>query len=1175
VTDTAIPGPAPTALASPYKGLTYYSEHDAAYFFGRESETEIIIANLMASRLTLLYGESGVGKSSVLHAGAMRRLHEIARENIADFGRPEFVAVSFRSWQNDPIAGLREAIRSAVGDLLPDTEPVERNERLDQELFEWCDRVDGDLIIVLDQFEEYFLYHANEGAPGTFFVEFPRLLNRGDLRVNFLIGIREDGLAKLDAFKGRVPNLFDNYLRIDHLSLKAAHAAIERPIERWNELHPAETDVAVEEGLIEAVLDQVRAGQFFIGTGGAGTAVESKNGKGNVIETPFLQLVMTRLWEEELGAGSQVLRRETLERLGGAERIVRTHLDRVMGSLPADEQDLAADIFRQLVTPSGTKIAHALPDLAEYAERPESDLLPVIDHLSSSDIRVLRPVAPPPDQPGGLRYEIFHDVLAAAILDWRARWVQAERERELAASLEEQERERKLAEEQAARERRRARTFRAVAGIALVAAAVAALLGVWAFRQKDRAERQRATARSQELAAESTTQLGLEPRLSLALALAAMDEKPTAQAEQALRVALSEARVRVLLRGHANWVNTARFSPDGRLLLTGSDDKTARIWDAQTGTLRKVLRGQSGLVNWADWSGDGTRVVTGGDTTARIWRWRTSAPPRILRVGSTVVSATFGGPRGEYVATASFDDMARIFNARTGKLLWKQAVPNLHTARFDSSGLRLVTASVLPDDRARVYEWQNPKSKPVVVNAKDPDLGRQPQTDAINAVVFSADGTKIATASEDKSVAVWSARTGEKLSQVYGPKDAVLGIAMSPNGRFVAGASRDGAIYLWDWQGENRIARILGHTDLVSDVSFSPDGRTLASASGDRTARLWAMPPLQTLPHTQPVTWASWSPDGKLVATATNHCESGLCYGHIWNPKTGETIHDLVKHTDWLTGTAFSRDGRYVATSSDDQTARVWSVQSGKQVSLLKGHDDWVESVDFNPDGRLLLSSSLDGTARIWNWRTRKTVATLHEPGDEILERASFSPDGRYVLTTSGSPHDYTARVWDWRRSATKAVRVLKGHTGAVNGGSWSRDGRYVVTASSDRTARVWNWRQGVNMAVLSGQSGTLKDASFSPDGRYVATSSADGSARIWDWRAANALTQIKWHLDLVHSIEFSPDGSKVLTSSDDWSADISPCETCGSIESLILTARQRVQRSVTPDELDVLLRKK
>jgi WD40 repeat protein len=144
-----------------------------------------------------------------------------------------------------------------------------------------------------------------------------------------------------------------------------------------------------------------------------------------------------------------------------------------------------------------------------------------------------------------------------------------------------------------------------------------------------------------------------------------------------------------------------------------------------------------------------------------------------------------------------------------------------------------------------------------------------------------------------------------------------------------------------------------------------------------------------------------------------------------------------------------------------------------------------------------------------------------------------------------------------------------------VNGGSWSRDGRYVVTASSDRTARVWNWRQGVTVAVLSGQSGTLKDASFSPDGRYVATSSADGSARIWDWREENALTQIKWHPDLVHSIRFSPDGSKVLTSSDDWSADISPCETCGSIESLILTARQRVQRSVMPAELDVLLRKK
>src|SRR5919204_1352996 len=868
------------ALATPYKGLTYYSEEDAAFFFGRESETEIITANLMASRLTLLYGESGVGKSSVLHAGAMRRLHQTARQNIEDFGQPEFVAVSFRSWQNDPIAGLRDAIRTAVADVLPDVHPVEPKERLDEELFEWCARVEGDLILVFDQFEEYFLYHPNESEPGTFFAEFPRSLNRGDLRVSFLIGIREDGLAKLDAFKGRIPNLFDNYLRIDHLSLKAARAAIEKPIEQWNKLHPDREDVTIEEDLVDAVLEQVRAGQFFLGTGGAGTAVESKNGRGNVIETPFLQLVMTRLWEEELGDGSHVLRKETLERLGGAERIVRTHLDRVMGALPPEEQDLAADIFRQLVTPSGTKIAHALPDLAEYAERPESDLVPVIDHLSSSDVRVLRPVAPPPDQPGGLRYEIFHDVLAAAILDWRSRWRQAEVERELEESRKEQE-----------RERRRARTFRAVAAIAVLVAGIAVLLGIWAFNQKNEAVKQKhaartqaLAARSQELAATSTAQLTLEPRLSVPLGLGATlagiaaqpsdaGQLATKSGAQALRISLSESRVRAVLRGHKNWVNTARFSPDGRYVLTAADDKTVRIWESATGAQVKSLPYPGGLVNYAVWSPDGNLVVAGGGKGAIVWHWRTGKIVGHVRTPDVVIGVASGGPQGEYVAAASFDDVARIWDLRIGKLLWKKEIPHLHSVALDRAGRRLLTGSGLGDQLGRIFLWQHPKQKPVIVNAPDAD-GTHPQRDALNSAVFSADGRYVITGSEDKSVAVWDASTGAKLSQLYGPKDAVMGVSMSPNDKFVAAASRDGAIYLFDWYAEDRIAKILGHTDIVADANFSPDGSLIVSASGDRTARIWKVPPVLTLSHKQPVKWAAWSPNSKRIVTASTETEN-------------------------------------------------------------------------------------------------------------------------------------------------------------------------------------------------------------------------------------------------------------------------------------------------------------
>jgi hypothetical protein len=278
----------------------------------------------------------------------------------------------------------------------------------------------GELILILDQFEEYFLYHSQEDGVGTFAVEFPRVVNRTNLRASFLISTREDALAKLDRFKGRIPNLFDNYLRIEHLDREAARDAIVKPLEEYNRRTTPNYAVSIEPTLVDTVLSQVKAGQVMMGDAGRGAlgAVAA----GERIETPYLQLVMMRLWDEERRANSQVLRMATLTRLGGAERIVRTHLDAAMNNLPSSDRQVAARIFRFLVTPSGSKIAHTAPDLAAYAELPLKSITPCLDKLSSGDVRILRPVTPPPDQPQVARYEIFHDVLAAAILDWRERY---------------------------------------------------------------------------------------------------------------------------------------------------------------------------------------------------------------------------------------------------------------------------------------------------------------------------------------------------------------------------------------------------------------------------------------------------------------------------------------------------------------------------------------------------------------------------------------------------------------------------------------------------------------------------------------------------------------------------------------------------------------------------------
>lgn len=411
----------PRLPEGPYKGLMPYAERDAALFFGREAEQEIIAANLQAYRLTLLYGESGVGKSSVLRAGVAHHLRQLSDRNLAARGTRDLVVAVCASWRDDPVATIDEGIRAAVrGDGV--AAPGHAGSLLER-LRRWTDVLESELLIICDQFEDYFLYHPVDSPGNRFDDEFAQAINAPDLQANVLIAVREDALARLDRFKGRIPRLFENYLRIRPLDRDAARAAIEMPIARFNALQPPGTPpMTIDPDLTLAVLDQVRTGQLSLDSAGAGTKISGLEGADDGrIEAPYLQLVMTRVWREARKENTARLQRDTLDRLGGARRIVRTHLDDVMGALTVAEQRAAARAMRYLVAPSGAKIAHSLADLADYADVPRDQLEAIAQKLSSGDIRILRPVVAPGDHGAPPRYEIFHDVLAPAVLDWRQR----------------------------------------------------------------------------------------------------------------------------------------------------------------------------------------------------------------------------------------------------------------------------------------------------------------------------------------------------------------------------------------------------------------------------------------------------------------------------------------------------------------------------------------------------------------------------------------------------------------------------------------------------------------------------------------------------------------------------------------------------------------------------------
>jgi WD40 repeat protein/serine/threonine protein kinase/tetratricopeptide (TPR) repeat protein len=563
---------------------------------------------------------------------------------------------------------------------------------------------------------------------------------------------------------------------------------------------------------------------------------------------------------------------------------------------------------------------------------------------------------------------------------------------------------------------------------------------------------------------------------------------------------------------HPSPVAAAVFSPDGKMIVTGSDDRTAQLWDAATARPAGPPLRHEGEVISVAFSPDGQAILTGShDRTARLWDVATGRQiGSPLQHPNGLTSVAFS-PDGKTVVTGCSDGTTRLWDPATGRSI---GTPVQHpdvvvSATFSPDGKTLLIASIAGG-----------------AHLCDAATGRTIRSIVVQgrawSAAFSPDGNTFLTGS-DGAVQQWNAATGTLLGERARHRLKIRSVAMSPDGRTVVTGSEDKSARLWDAVTNQPLGLPVVHQGPVAAVAFSPDGKTFLTASSDNTVALWDADPGQPfgliLCREAVGQTLAFSPDGESIYSA----DWGGAVKR-WDTSTGLIIGPTMSHQGPVGAVAVSPDGTRLLTGSYDKTARLWDTAKGKPVGPALEHEGAVSVVAFCSDGQIMMTGGEDQTIRLWDVATG-TPLGRPIPQAGSVDGGAFSPDGRSFVAGHASG---SAQVWD------VATRTPLGppipHPGGISAAAFSPDGKALLTGCEDGAARLWDMETRSPRIPPLVHQAWIWSVAFSPDGKIVLTGSRDRTARLWDAASGMPLGPAIPHPAQVWTVVFSPDGKSILT---------------------------------------------